>query len=72
MSKIDNGVVVIKKQDSNIFYSVSDDHTHYFDLESLELHHPELHDYLEHNRSILERKMLQFREQYGLEGVFTK
>ncbi|MBE6035603.1 MAG: hypothetical protein E7222_13040 [Clostridiales bacterium] len=63
-------IIKIKKQHNDIFYSIPEDPRHYFDLASVEMHHPEMRKYLEENRSILERKMLQFREQYKVKNLF--
>ncbi len=59
--------VTIKKKDREIFYSVSGDRTHFLDLKSIELKYPDMADYLSKNHLMLERKMLQFKEEYGYE-----
>ena len=57
--------ITIKKTNNDIYYSVAGDPMRYFDLESVTSAHPELSEYVEDNRIMLNRKMMQFRESYN-------
>lgn len=59
-----NTGITIKKTNNDIYYSVAGDARRYFDLESVTISHPELQEYLAANHIMLERKMMQFRENY--------
>ena len=60
-----NTSITIKKTNNDIYYSVAGDPGRYFDLESVTIAHPELGAYIEENRIMLNRKMMQFRESYN-------
>lgn len=59
-----NTGITIKKANNDIYYSVGGDSGRYFELESVTIAHPELREYIEDNRIMLNRKMMQFREGY--------
>lgn len=57
--------ITINKRNNDIYYSVVGDPRRYFDLESVMINHPELMEYVQYNRIMLNRKMMQFRESYN-------